>query len=298
MTERITLVITTIGRAGAIEKLLASVADQLLNGDRLVVVAQGHTDEISASVQQWNSRSEGRIDLVTSQLGASLGRNTGATHAAQDAQDGLLMFPNDTTTFPDGSLAAIRRDFASRSVGAVRVMTASGARFDLPPEGSPLDHRSVWSVIEMGLVIRHDQFHSVGGFDERIGTGATTPWQAGEVTDLLLRLQESNPAIGNSFFWAHSADAYVLGVQETQGLSGRERRRKLRAYGRGVGYIYRRHPFPHWQRWAFVVAGLTIGLRRAEDYTVWDGVTAFIGRLEGVLGRTWGRPHSLSAVVR
>ncbi|MCZ4068165.1 hypothetical protein O1W71_10835 [Microbacterium sp. H37-C3] len=282
---RLLLVVSTLGRIESLERLLESVAGQLATGDRLVIVAQRRVDDVAALASRWRARSSGDIRVVTSPLGASLGRNTGVWEGADDIDDALVMFPNDTTTFPAGSVIAIRRALASSTAGAVHVKTPSGARFDLPPVGTPLDNRNVWSVIEMGLVIRLPVFRDLRGFDESIGTGAATPWQAGEVTDLLMRLRARRPDIDTTFGWVHDDEAEVGGIDETAGLTRAESRRKLRAYGRGVGYVYRCHPFPAWQRWAFVLAGLVIGVRRANDYRIADGWTAFAGRWEGVRGR-------------
>ncbi|MCT9818763.1 hypothetical protein N3K63_00540 [Microbacterium sp. W1N] len=298
MIEPMLFVVSTLGRISALEDLLASITPQLRSDDRLVIVAQRRVDEVHRIVAQWEPRSAGEIRVVSSELGASLGRNTGARRGTDGRTDPLTMFPNDTTTFPPGSVDAIRSAFRGRAAGAVHVMTPAGPRFELPPAGTPLSTRTVWSVIEMGLVIRLSLFRELGGFDENIGTGAPTPWQAGEVTDLLMRLVTRRPSEGAAFVWTHIVGAHVCGIDETEGLSRAESKRKLRAYGRGVGHVYRIHPFPRWQRWGFVLAGWAIGLRRSSDYRLADGGTAFLGRLEGVCGRTWGRDASSRAVSR
>lgn len=291
-------VVSTLGRVSALEHLLASIAPQLDADDRLVIVAQRRVGEVRRIVTRWNPRSAGEIRVVSSELGASLGRNIGVAEGSDGLANPLTMFPNDTTSFPPGSVEAIRSAVRGRTVGAVHVMNPSGPRFDLPTAGSPLSPRTVWSVIEMGLVIRLSVFRELGGFDESIGTGAPTPWQAGEVTDLLMRLLTRRPQEGPAFVWVHAQGAHVAGIDETVGLSRAESKRKLRAYGRGVGYVYRIHPFPPWQRWAFVLAGWAIGLRRTGEYRLGDGWTAFLGRLEGACGRTWGRNRSSRAVSR
>jgi hypothetical protein len=61
--------------------------------------------------------------------------------------------------------------------------------------------------------------------------------------------------------------------------------------------VYARHPFPLWQRVGFVAAGLLVGLRRPE-YGLGDGRAAFLGRLEGLFGRTFGQNVPHGAVVR
>ncbi|WP_114588540.1 glycosyltransferase family 2 protein [Microbacterium arborescens] len=299
MTEKpLLLVVSTLGRVSALDLLLQSLADQLQPHDRLTIIAQSHVADVERLVARWRPRFAAGLHVATSDRGASRGRNAGVRLGSDGLRDAHVMFPNDTTTFPPGSVAAIRRAMTGATAGAVRVETPSGARFALPPFGTPVDARNVWSVIEMGLVIDLDVFRTAGGFDESIGTGAATPWQAGEVTDLLLRVLNQHPALRSTFVWVHDAGAHVNGIAEVSGLTRAESMRKLRAYGRGVGYVYRRHPFPGWQRYAFVVAGLLIGVRRGSEYTLSAGLTAFIGRLEGVRGRIIGADPTLKAVSR
>ena len=80
----------------------------------------------------------------------------------------------------------------------------------------------------MGLLMRRSVFDEVGGFDPDLGTAAPTPWQAGEATDLLLRMAERRPDLASGFAWLPS-DVTVGGIADPSGLSRRERRRKLRA---------------------------------------------------------------------
>lgn len=283
----ISFVVTTLGRVEALDVLMQSLAPQMGPDDQLIIVAQARKLDVEALVASHRDRFSSDVLLGESARGASRGRNAGVALAGA-VGDRLLMFPNDTSWFPPGSVDAIREAVGGANAGAVTVRTASGDRFALPSPSTPLDTRSVWRVIEMGLVVRRGLFSKVGGFDERLGTGAATPWQAGEVTDLLMRLLRSDPRLEREFVWIPAERAYVGGIEETRGLTGAERRRKLRAYGRGVGRVFMMHPFPVWHRVRFVVAGLAIGILRRDEYALLDGLTAFAGRLEGLTGRILG----------
>ncbi|MDR6904631.1 glycosyltransferase involved in cell wall biosynthesis [Agromyces sp. 3263] len=286
------LVVSTLGRAEPLERLLRSLAPQLRADDRVVIVAQDRVEEVEALADRY--RGAGTvIDVTTSERGASRGRNAGV--AALPPGDRLLHFPNDTTWFPDGSVDAIRRAADGIAVGALTVADEHGPKFRLPPAGTPLDRWNAWSVIEMGLLIRRSVFDEVGGFDPDLGTGAPSPWQAGEATDLLLRLAALRPDLAAGFHWL-PPDVAVGGVSDPQGLSTAERRRKLRAYGRGMGRVVARHPYPWWWRFAFVSGGLAFGLRHRSTNTPGDGWPVFLGRSEGILGRAFGGPTT--AVTR
>lgn len=288
------LVVSTLGRVEALRDLLRSVAAQLDVGDRVTIVAQDRQSEVAELVEQLRPDFRADVHVTTSARGASLGRNTGVS-ASAPSPDTIVMFPNDTTWFPAGSIETIAHAIGRRRAGAVAVMTPSGPRFTLPPPGTPLDTATVWNVIEMGLVIKAELFQALGGFDTSIGTGAGTPWQAGEVTDLLLRALTAEQSLGEQFAWID--DAWVGGIEEGTGLTADERAWKLRAYGRGIGYVYRIHRYPLWRRIGFTVAGLAIGIRRRREYRLRDGWPAFVGRVEGITARVLRErraPHAVS----
>ncbi|HEU5222617.1 MAG TPA: glycosyltransferase [Candidatus Lumbricidophila sp.] len=286
------LVVTTLGRLAPLERLLDSLRGQLVPGDRVVVVTQREVEAVRQLTAQHEASD--KLIVITSEPGATRARNAGV--AALDGEF-LLMFPNDTTWFPDGALARIRDAIADRPVGAMTVTDEHGPKFVLPLAGTALDRWNVWRVIEMGLLIQRSLFMRVGGFDSTIGTGAATPWQAGEVTDLLLRLLRDAPEESATFAWL-APNVAVGGVSDPAGLSAAERRRKLRAYGRGLGRLVARWRYPLWWRLAFLWGGLAFGLRNRATNSLADGWWVFIGRLEGARGRLLGRATDIAAVTR
>jgi hypothetical protein len=286
------LVVSTLGRAEPLERLLRSLSAQVRPDDRLVLVAQDHLAEVERLAEMFRGDAF-VIEVTTSPRGASRGRNAGV--AALPPGDRLLHFPNDTTWYPDGSLDAIRAEASSLEAGALTVVDEHGPKFSLPDDGAPLDRWNVWTVIEMGLLIRRSVFEELGGFDPDLGTGAPSPWQAGEATDLLLRLIERRPDLARAFDWL-PPEVAVGGIADARGLSAAERRRKLRAYGRGLGRLVMRHSYPWWWRLAFVFGGIAFGLRHRTTNTVPDGWWVFLGRAEGMLGHTIG--GSSTAVTR
>jgi glycosyltransferase involved in cell wall biosynthesis len=286
------LVVATLGRVEPLERLLESLAPQVRPDDRVVIVAQGRIDDVEDLAARF--RADGlAVDVRTSALGASRGRNAGV--AALPPGERLLHFPNDTTWFPDGSVDAIRDASSEIAAGALTVIDEHGPKFELPAAGTPLDRWNVWSVIEMGLLMRRSVFDELGGFDPDLGTGASSPWQAGEATDLLLRLAERSSDLAARFGWL-PGDIVVGGISDPSGLSDTARRRKLRAYGRGMGRVVARHRYPLWWRLAFVGGGLAFGLRNRATNAAGDGWWVFVGRAEGLLGRTIGGP--MTAVTR
>src|SRR3546814_1298417 len=115
----------------------------------------------------------------------------------------------------------------------------------------------------MGILMRRSLFDAIGGFDERIGPGSATPWQVAEGTDLLLRALRERPDLATRFVWL-PPEVHVDGISTGFGLTTAERRRKLRAYGRGTGHALRIHRYPWWWRLAFTGAGLLYGVRNPK----------------------------------
>jgi hypothetical protein len=292
-TVNLGLVVTTLGRIEPLRTLLSSLEGQLTADDRIVLVAQGHQEEVAALAAEFSARGVPVIATVSGR-GASLGRNTGV--ATLPTGEFVVGFPNDNTVFPTGVVARIRTAIADPDfvAGGFTSWDERGPKTTLPAPGTAFDRWNAWTVIEMGILIRRSLFDAIGGFDETIGPGSATPWQVAEGTDLLLRALAARPELSTGFAWL-PADVHVDGISTGFGLTAQERRRKLRAYGRGTGRAMTVHRYPLWWRAAFVGAGLLYGVRNPKPITVGDGWPMFVGRLEGTIGHTFGQRRMVSA---
>lgn len=280
------IVVTTLGRPEPLARLLDSLAAQTYRRFVVAVCAQGRAEEVRELVESAARRHGLDVRFVAGdRTGAAAGRNL-AAGLLPDSVDHLL-FPNDTSTYEPDLLARLAERFPGSVAGALTVVDDFGPKLAIAGPGTRLTRRNAWAVILMGLVIRRDAFRELGGFDETLGTGAATAWQSGEETDLLLRLLAARGA-DLPFVWA--PDLVVQGVPDTWRLRPADRRRKLRAYGRGYGRVVRVHSLG----WAWaaraLVAGVTFGLRHPRQYAISDGLPVALGRLEGLLGRPLGGP--------
>ncbi|MDQ0574701.1 hypothetical protein QFZ29_000924 [Agromyces albus] len=291
---KLAFVVSTLGRPDRLRRLLDSLEGRLVPGDALMIVAQRNRAEVEELVAAFDD-SGSTVIVTDSAPGAARGRNAGV--AELPTGDPLLVFPNDSTWFPDGSVERLRALPDDFQAGAMTVVDEYGPKFVLPPAGTALDRWNVWSVIEMGILIRRSIFDGIGGFDAELGTGAATPWQAGEATDLLLRLADQRPHLAETFAW-QPPDVAVGGIADPHGLTRAARRHKARAYGRGMALVVTRWRYPLWWRIAFIGGGLAFGVRHRATNELLDGWWVFLGRLEGALGRTLGRAIRPTAVTR
>ncbi|KUI43261.1 glycosyltransferase [Mycobacterium sp. IS-1590] len=284
--------VTTVGRWDDLRNLLGDLAGQSLP-PRAVAIAhhdEGAAGELDELVQSFAGRLV--IATVVSPRGISNGRNAAAGLLGDDID--WLYFPNDTSRIDGDFLERVaQRLTPATTVCAAKLVDREGARNTLPPAGSQLSRRNVWGAIEPATLFKRRDFIEVGGFDPDIGSGARTPWQAGEGTDLLLRMSTLD---GFSIEWL--PDIVVRAQTEFSHLTPHERRRKIRNYGRGTGYIYRRWKYPAWQRFRHVFGALLAPLRKRGKYHWQDGLALAIGRAEGVVGRVPRRTGDTRAIVR
>jgi hypothetical protein len=273
------IAVTTVGRWDQLRTLLEDLAAQSHPPGAVAIAHHdaGAAPHLDAVVAPFADRLE--IATVVSERGISNGRNAAIATFAADIE--WICFPNDTSRLdPDFLERMARHAVPGTTVCAAQLVDGDGVRNTLPAPGSPPTRRNIWGAIEPATMVRRSYFDRVGGFDPDIGSGAATPWQAGEGTDLLLRLSKLD---GFSVDWIH--DIAVHAQTEFAHLTPAERRRKIRNYGRGTGYVYRRWNYPAWDRFRHVFGALLAPLRNRAKFAPRDGVTLALGRAEGVSGR-------------
>lgn len=190
--------------------------------------------------------------------------------------------PNDTSRSPADWVPTLGHCVAEvdESVAAVALDYLVDGRYRRRVSDVPvLSGWSLWLAIEPALVWRRRTVLDLGGFDERIGTGARTWAQSGECTDLLCRMQ----AVGHGVV---TLDLSVAGRAQHTGSRSRDDLRKEFFYGVGFGCVARRHfPLPR-----SVAAGVSplvkLVARRpleGQRLSLPVGLTAAAGRGVGLL---------------
>jgi glycosyltransferase involved in cell wall biosynthesis len=238
MTVRLSLVTPTIGRVPELLRLARSAAASPVAAEiELVVVDQSPDGRAERALAELDPALAWRV--TTSPRGISAGRNAGLALATGE----LVGFPNDNTWYPPPALPALLARFAAdpglAGVSAL-VTTADGRPVMLrwPGRGGPVRRRGVHrAVVSPGLFLRRALVDRLGGFDDRIGTGAAGPAQSGEESDLVLRALAAGARI------EHDPALVVHNDEPRDTIDGRFVT-KMAGYGVGQGLVWRRHHLP------------------------------------------------------
>jgi GT2 family glycosyltransferase len=175
---------------------------------------------------------------VRSRRGLSAARNVGI----ELAEGAILAFPDDDCEYPPGLTSAVLQRLEERIDGvAGKAVGPNGERIGRFGERpGALTRANVWKrCISFALFLRRDILKRVGGFDETLGVGGSTPWGSAEEMDLVLR------AISSGFTITYCPSVAVVHPPQ---VTTYDRPAFLRAasYGRGTGRVLRKHGYPPW----------------------------------------------------
>jgi glycosyltransferase involved in cell wall biosynthesis len=208
---------------------------------------------------------------------ANHARNLGLRQARGE----IVTFPDDDCLYPPGVLTRVDASFhAAPSLGVLTGPAAS-------PEGGlgsgrwreksgAIDLSNVWtSVIEFNLFLPRQLMLALGGFDEKLGPG--TRWGSAEGNDLVCRaMARGAVAQYDSALRIIHPDKRLTEVAVSRAAS----------YGRGLGFVLRRHGVPLSVWFAFLVrpiGGALISLLRLRFHNAAYYAISFWGRLIGGL---------------
>lgn len=280
---KITLVISTKGRRLVLNRLFSSLSTQTLQDFSVILVDQNREDFLRAPL----SKCERGVDYLhtPNETGISRGRNRGA----READSELLIFPDDDCWYPPDFLERAHALMSGKKLDALTGKPVDPAgnvrgRFETDPQW--ITRKNVWTTqIEWLAVWRRDMFEKVGGFDEEVGVGAETPWQSAEGQELMLRVLAAG---GRAWY-----DPTLIGHDDGIDLEAVDGGllRKVRGYGRGMGYVIRRHRLGFAPAATFLFrsfSGAALSALSGKISTARYYAATGVGRLEGLTGRCLG----------
>jgi glycosyltransferase involved in cell wall biosynthesis len=228
------LVIATYGRTAVLEDFFESLMQQGNAEMECIVVDQNPDDRLVEILERWEQRLA--IKRVRSTPGLSRARNVGLQHVTGD----VIAFPDDDCWYTPALLENVcvwfeeHREFQVLTVGAVdRAGGASGNRWvqDRCEIKAVNAFRTTFSPSL--FLCRTEGFPDVR-FDEGLGVGGGTPYSSGEETDYVLKLLKA----GVRGYFDRSMQ---VGHPKRDMLSGSVEGERAMGYGRGMGYVLRKH---------------------------------------------------------
>lgn len=228
MGAMISLVVCTLGRTAPLDRLLTSLAEQTYGPFEIIVVDQNPEAYLGPLLDGYPSLP---IVRARSEKGLSKARNVGLERASGT----IIGFPDDDCWYDGHVLPSADAFFASNpeiDLLSGRTLDADGNESvnRYAAESGPITRANVFATGNSNTIfIRRKVIAEVGGFDETLGVGASTPFQAGEESDFLLRCLEH----GHRGYYDRS-----FTVRHDQVHESRER---LHAYSVGFGRVARLH---------------------------------------------------------
>ena len=269
-----TLIVATIGRVEAVDRLLASVIDQEYPNVDIVVADQNHDARLVPVLTA--RRRQLDIKHLRTAPGLSRARNV----ALQYARGDVIAFPDDDCTYPPGLLHSLAFRFQRYpGLGGLigcPVSDVSGRRFrGFSSHPMELTAANVWRLCSsIGLFLRKGVVEMVGGFDETLGVGAGTRWGAAEDRDYPLR------ALDLGVRMDYDPELKVLHPPGDYTNLGR-----AYSYGAGLGRVLRKRGAPPHEVIRLVlvrpVAGMLLALLRMRVLAAAFYFHSLRGRLSG-----------------
>jgi glycosyltransferase involved in cell wall biosynthesis len=274
------LVLSTKVRVGEIERFFASLAAQTLQDFEIILSDQNEDDRLAELVKKWQFG--GRLIYLKSNGGLSRGRNLGLDRATGE----LIGFPDDDCCYRPTLLEEIKGFFEAHP--EYGFMTGRSYADDGKDAGAkhgkhagPIRPLKIYSQgIEFSFFLRRAALGPLR-FDEQLGVGALSPWQAAEGSDLILQLLHSGVR-------GYYDPKYAVWHPRHITVYNDATIDRAYRYACGSGYFMRKNRYPFWfflfielkTAAGFFLACLSLNSNKARFYIgrhrgYWRGWTSY-----------------------
>jgi glycosyltransferase involved in cell wall biosynthesis len=284
---RLSLVLCTVDRVDEVDRFLTSLAAQGVCDLEVLLVDQNEDGLLHPLIVSWCQRLPLRV--LSSARGLSRARNV----ALSAVRGEVVAFPDDDCECPPGLLARVVQELdADPTLDGVsaRSVDERGAGGGIRWARRPSTLRIVSVLgrhVSYGLFLRSALVQRTGRFDESLGVGAATPWGAGEETDFLMRAI----ALGGRVRYDPTL---TVRHPSKEAADHEARRRRLEAYGRGMGRVLRRHMGVGRAAWWVTRPALAASWAMAQGHPEEAGERLMVSqaRLRGWLDGPGGGPRA------
>ena len=279
------LIVSTKGRQHQLYKLVETLNEQTFRDFEVIIVEQNERPLLEDILEQGWTFPTRHLHTPTQQ-GASRGRNHGLTFSQAE----FVLFPDDDCWYPPTFLERGLGELRRRNLDALtgRPTNEEGQTIDGRYEmtAQTITRGNVWTTqIEWLAFWRRELLLQIGAFDEQVGVGASTPWQSAEGQDLMLRML----AAGARCWYDPTLNGHDAGIDRRYADDAFIA--KARRYGRGMGFVMRKHRLGAGTPASFLVrsiGGAVLAAARARLPLARFYIATMLGRVEGLLGRCLG----------
>ena len=294
-STRVTLVVSTVNRTAELTLLLDSLLGQEFKNFEILVVDQNPDDRIVPVLDRYQPELNISRVPTPARLGISSARNDGWRRARGD----VILFPDDDCWYPPWFLRKGLELLDATGVDLVsgRFADESGRSINgrFASRAQRITRRNVWlTQSESASFYSRELLERLGGFDEELGVGKLSPWQAAEGPDLILKSLERR--------FVSYYDPSLYGFHHEYDLddpSGRMKKGGVctpAAWATccdGIGS--ESFSLLHWASRPLLTA--LVAAIRGKSYRALYALSVALGRLEGWTGRLWTNEKKQAAVA-
>ena len=230
------IVVPTIKRVDEVVRLLDSLVCQTCRDFEIILVDQNPDERLVRIVESYKSSLHIK-HLRSDHHGAARARNTGL----KLAHGKVIIWPDDDAWYPCELLTGVKAIMESSPEvhGVIGILVdehnRTHDRWTSRKNRQATMMDAFTRAAEPVLVFRKNVVKALGGFNEEVGTGAQTPWGAGEGTDLCVRAIQANYRL------LLVPDLKVFHERDIVRPNDRDQLEKARGYARGMGAVLRKN---------------------------------------------------------
>ena len=279
---KVSLVMSTLGRLNEVIEFIESLKKINHKNFELIIVDQNDGFELQSKCESISVDFPFHYLRTPGERGLSRGRNAGLEKATGD----ILCFPDDDCIYPPLLINNVIQIFESDNVDIVcgRAAALDGrsinGRFESVAQ--TVSRENVFTTqIEWVVFFKRDVFKKIGGYDEKVGVGASTPWQSCEGPEVTLR------ALKAGFRARYDPAIYAFHPELNIDTPNNEMIVKGRRYARGMGHVLKRHDYGFLHLAWFVVrplGGAFLAITKFRRQRARYYLNVALGRVEGYIG--------------
>lgn len=279
---KVSMVMSTLGRTEEVLQFIAALEHLDHDDFELIIVDQNPDARVSKACSALTPGFALHCIASPHAKGLSRGRNIGLAQASGE----LVCFPDDDCIYPPQLLKKVLRCIEKTGADIVcgRAAAPDGrsinGRFEKGAQ--QVDRRNVFTTqIEWVVFFKRRVFDGIQGYDEDIGVGADTPWQACEGPDITIR------ALNAGFSVYYDPDLFAHHPELDTRNPDSAMQAKGRRYARGMGHVIRKHGYGWaYKTWFLIrpVGGACLSLLRGNIDRALYYLNVALGRVEGYAG--------------